>query len=107
MTDRQSPGCIVSSQTDMNRRFFSCYNVAHFLSKVLEKVVTSHLHSHIIISNTSNHYQSAYSKYHSTETALRKIHVDILSSMDDGTVTALTLLDHLTAFNTIDLANTR
>ena len=47
-------------------------------------------------------YQSAYRKFHSTETALLKIHNDILSSMDDGRVTALTLLDLSAAFETID-----
>ena len=73
-----------------------------FLSKILEKVVASRLNSHINSSYTSNDYQSAYRKFHSTETALLKIHNDILSSMDDGRVTALTLLDLSAAFDTID-----
>ena len=38
------------------------------------------LNSHINSSNISNHYQSAYRKFHSTETAL-KIHNDILWSI--------------------------
>ena len=74
----------------------------NFLSNILEKVVTSRLNSHINSSHTSNDYQSAYKKFHSTETALLKIHSDILSSMDDGRVTALTLLDLSAAFDTID-----
>ena len=73
-----------------------------FLSKILEKVVASRLYSHLNSSHTSNDYQSAYRKFHSTETALLKIHNDILSSMDDGRVTALTLLDLSAAFDTID-----
>ena len=73
-----------------------------FLSKVLEKAVVNQLNTHINSSNTSNHYQSAYRKFHSTETALLKIHVDILTSMDTGKVTALTLLDLSAAFDTID-----
>ena len=64
-----------------------------FLYKVLEKIVVNQLNSHIISSNTANQYQSAYRKLHSTETALLKIHTDILASMDAGKVTALTLLD--------------
>ena len=75
-----------------------------FLSKILEKVVASRLHSHINDSHTSNDYQSAYRKLHSTETVLLKIHNDILSSMDDSRVTALTLLDFSAAFDTIDHA---
>ena len=49
-----------------------------FLSHIPEKVVASRLNSHIISSHTSNKYQSAYRKFHSTETALLKIHNDIL-----------------------------
>ena len=73
-----------------------------FLSKIIEKVVASRLNSHINSSYTSNDYQSAYRKFHSTETALLQIHNVILSSMDDGRVTALTLLDLSAAFDTID-----
>ena len=73
-----------------------------FLSNILEKVVASRLNSHTNSSHTSNDYQSAYNKFHSTETALLKIHNDLLSSMDDFRVTALTLLDLSAAFDTID-----
>ena len=72
-----------------------------FLSKNSEKVVASRPNSHINNLHTSNDYQSACGKFHSTETAL-KIHNDILSLMDDGRVTALTLLDLSAAFETID-----
>ena len=65
-------------------------------------VVVNQLNSHIHISNTSNQYQSSYRKFPSTETALLKIHNDILASMDAGKVTALTLLDFSAAYNTID-----
>ena len=64
--------------------------------------MASRLNSHINSSHTSNDYQSAYKKFHSTKDALLKIHNDILSSMDDGMVTALTLLDLSAAFNTMD-----
>ena len=83
--------------------YYRCYSIVFgfssekMLSKILEKVVANRLNSH-----TSNDYQSAYRKFHSTETALLKIHNDILSSMDDGRVTALTLLDLSAAFDTID-----
>ena len=50
----------------------------------------------------SNHVQSAYKRFHSTETALLKIHNYIICNMDNGKVTALTLLDLSAAFETID-----
>ena len=74
----------------------------NFLSKVLEKVVVNQLNTHINSSNASSQYQYAYKEFHSTETALLKIHSDILASMDAGRITALTLLDLSAAFDTIN-----
>ena len=73
-----------------------------FLSKILEKVVANRLHEHIYNHHLSNDLQSAYKRFHSTETALLKIHNDIVDNMDNGKVTALTLLDLSAAFDTID-----
>ena len=47
-------------------------------------------------------FQAACRKSHSTETVLLKIHNDIISAVDEGKVTALTLLDLSSAFDTID-----
>ena len=47
-------------------------------------------------------YRSAYRKFHSSEIVLRRINNDILSSMNEGRVTALTLLDLSAAFDIID-----
>ena len=46
--------------------------------------------------------QSAYRKFDSTETALLRVYNDISVSLDNGHVTALTLLDLSMAFDTID-----
>ena len=46
--------------------------------------------------------QSAYKQYHSTETALIKVHNDILWAMERQGVTILILLDLSSAFDTID-----
>ena len=43
-----------------------------------------------------------HKRFHSTKTALLKIHNDIICNMDNGKVTALTLLDLSAAFDTID-----
>ena len=73
-----------------------------FLSKVLEKVVANRLHDHIYKNHLSNDLQSAYRRFHSTETAILKIHNDTVGKMDNGKVTVLTLLDLSAAFDMID-----
>ena len=55
---------------------------------------------------TQNHYWFLVSNSlnHSTKSALQKIHNDIIISMDNSEVTALTLLDLSAAFGTVDHA---
>jgi len=60
-----------------------------FISKVLENMVESQIREHILVNNLGDPFQSAYSKHHSTKTALLKIFDDILQTVD----TALLLLD--------------
>ena len=75
-----------------------------FRSKILGKVVANRLHQHIYIYNHHllNDQHSAYKRFHSTETTLLKIYYDLIDNMDNGKVTALTLLDLSAAFDTID-----
>ena len=63
-----------------------------FISQILEKVVANRLRSHIYKIGLSNVSQSPYKQFHSTETALLKLHNDINLNIDNGKVTALTLL---------------
>ena len=49
-----------------------------------------------------NIFQSAYTKFHSTESALLVIHDHLIKAMDRQEVTGLTLLDLSAAFDTID-----
>ena len=73
-----------------------------FISKIIEKVVSNRLQAHINSNKLKNPMQSAYRKFHSTETALLRVHNDISVSLDKGHVTALTLLDLSAAFDIID-----
>ena len=73
-----------------------------FISKILEKVVAYRLLSDMESNSMSNNLQSAYKKFHSTESALLKVENDVLLNMEKGRVTALTLLDLSAVFDTID-----
>ena len=54
------------------------------------------------LTSPSLSFQSAYHKCHSTETALVKIHNDIISAIDHGNLGALVTLDFSSAFDTVD-----
>ena len=73
-----------------------------FFSKITEKVVLNQLTSHLLEHNLFYPLQSAYRAGHSTETALLKIVNDLLTSLDQGKVSILSLLDLSAAFDTID-----
>ena len=74
----------------------------NFISKIIEKIISNRIRSHLDKNNLSNPNQSAYKPLHSTETALLKIHNDVCMNMDSGKTTALVLLDLSAAFDTLD-----
>ena len=73
-----------------------------FVSKVAEKAVINQLMDYCTVNNLLPDNQSSYRKHHSTETALVKVHNDILTSMDRQEITFLILLDLSAAFDTIN-----
>ena len=73
-----------------------------FLSKIIEKVVLKQLLLYLNTHDLISHSQSAYRPSHCTETALLRVTNDILSALDGGNVSVLTLLDLSAAFDTID-----
>ena len=72
------------------------------ISKILERLILNRLLPHIANSQNFHEFQSAYRRFHSTETALCKITDDIYSQLDNGSVCALIALDMSAAFDTID-----
>jgi hypothetical protein len=73
-----------------------------FLSKLTERVVKIRLDHHLSSNSLYNKFQSAYSKFHSTETALLSLHDHMIKAMSRQEVTGLCLLDLSAAFDTID-----
>ena len=54
--------------------------------------------------NIWHSFQSAYRRKHSTETALLRVLNDLLTASDSDSISILTLLDLIAAFDTIDLS---
>jgi len=73
-----------------------------FLSKLLERSVQVRLQVFLDNNDMLPASQSAYRRFHSTETAVLKVYNDLLLAADSGQVSALCLLDLTAAFDTVD-----
>ena len=76
-------------------------NLTH-LSKIIERAMLDQLVPFLEEVGVVPCYQSAYRKLHSTETALCKIHDDLVSNTCHGKASILVLLDLSPAFDTVD-----
>ena len=70
--------------------------------KILEKVVVSHLMSHLNRHNLFSSFQPAYRHGHRTETAFFKVVNDLLLAIDESELSVLLRRDLFAAFDTVD-----
>ncbi len=73
-----------------------------FISKILERVVFTQLHSFLKFNSLYDTFQSGFRKLHSTESALLKVTNDIMLATYNGSAVALVLLDLSSAFDMVD-----
>ena len=73
-----------------------------FLSKCLEGLVAEQLNSYLSENELYAKCQSAYRTWHSTETALLRVHNDIMLALDARKDVILIMLDLSAAFDTLD-----
>ena len=73
-----------------------------FLSKTLERIVACQIDEYLHDNGLYAKMQSAYRKYHSTETALIRVVNDIQRAIDDQCESILVLFDLSASFDTID-----
>ena len=86
----------------MNKNNFRLISNLAFSGKLMEHFVADKIISHLNQHSLMEEKQSAYRKFHSTETALLKVKTDIIKAMDNQEITCLILLDLLAAFDTVD-----
>ena len=76
-----------------------------FLSKIIEKVISTQLVTYIVDNGLTDDFQSAYKCGHSTGTALLRVYNDIVVTIGKGNGNFLVLLDLSSAFDTIGHSN--
>ena len=72
------------------------------MTKVMEKIVARQLIAYLVANNLMPKLQSGFCSSHSIETAILRLLSDIYSSIDQGQVVFLALLDVSAAFDTVD-----
>ena len=71
-----------------------------FVLKRIEKVVVARrIEEHLEHNDLHDSYQSACSRYYSTETTLSKVQCDIAVTLDEGSITEIIMLDLYAAFD--------
>ena len=73
------------------------------ISKIIEKVVAVRLQKYLEANQLNEPLQSAYKPFRSWETALVRVHNDILVAIDKRHCVMLLLLELSAAFDTVDL----
>ena len=81
---------------------FRPISILKFISKMIEKAILYQLTNYLRGNDLEESLQSAYKTFHSTETALVKVHNDIVSAIDNQSYIVLLLLDLSAAFDTVD-----
>ena len=72
-----------------------------FISKMIEKAISYQLTNYLRDNDFEESLQSSYKTFHNTETALVKVHNDIVSAIDNHSYIILLLLDPSAAFDTV------
>ena len=73
-----------------------------FFSKLIERVVSRRLNSHLKTNGLQNDKQFAYKKHHNTETMMVGLVDEALEGFEEGRCTVIVFLDLSAAFDTID-----
>jgi hypothetical protein len=80
----------------------SSYTIVSVLSKGFQRLINGQVLAHVDRSGLLSEFQSGFRCGHSTTTTLVRVIEDLRSSMTEGRVTVLVLLDFSKAFDCVD-----
>ncbi len=83
------------------KNFRPIFNLA-YISKLIENIVDSQMTSHMTVNDLHDMMQSSYKENHSTETAMLRVHNDILTALDQNKSLLIICMDLSAAFDTVD-----
>ena len=86
---------------DLMKSYRPLYNTS-FLSKLLEYACLQQLQTHLRRFSCLPQFQSAYREFHSVETALCRVYIDLIYTDTGGECSILYLLDLSAASDTVD-----
>ena len=86
----------------LDLQYFRPVSNLKFISKLIERIVSTQFPDHLSANNALEPKQSAYRAGHSTETALVKVQSGILNAIDNQQVTIMLLLVLSAAFDTVN-----
>ena len=86
----------------VNETNYRPISVIGHIPKILEKIVKNQLMDYLMKNDLICLDQSAYRKYHNTQTSMHKVVEDWLDACEDKLLTGLCLLDISKCFDTID-----
>ena len=87
--------------SDVKKNYRPVNNLV-FFSKLIERVVSRRLNSHMTLNGLQNDKNFAYKKHHNTETMMVGLVDEVLEGFEDGKCTVIVFLDLSAAFDTID-----
>jgi hypothetical protein len=91
----------VKLDPEINKNYRPVSNLS-YLGKLIESAASRQIIEHCELTSNLEVNQNAYRRGRNTETALLRVHTDIINAMDKGRVTCVILLDLSAAFDTVN-----
>ncbi len=91
----------VQLDVEILKNFHPLFNLA-YISKLIKNIIDSQMTTHMTVNDLHHIMQSSYKENHSTETAMLRMHNDILTALDQNKSVLIICMDLGAAFDTVD-----